>query len=408
MAHSNESKSFWLIEALAVMLAKPSHFTSFILPQLTLTLFFLWTATTALAFGEIRYPDRPLNIRSARSAAAPWVGNLQPGQKVRVAFEQDGWVALFEPGETRGNESLTVGYANVSFLLPEPKRVEPHIWGEPMVAISRLNIRSGASIRSACVGKLEEMERVKVDFPEDDWVMIFHPDSTIRSRMNARGYCAANFLESVVALVREAPTHKERLISEATAAEVDLSSERQGINAQATERQPREAVAVPGQVGPLDSSNDIGSAPDAPEFTPILEDAVPSKPVVTHESGKQTLVHAQTKLMSSKRGDPTPNKTAHGYQYRLLEKSETKKKGVNWITLKTFLSTDKLPNYLQLKDFCTTLWNEHRRITRNLTVLVYLPGMDMDDLAYGVVSFDDKALLEVYVRRVSLLGTSFL
>ncbi len=76
----------------------------------------------ASAFGEIRYPDRPLNLRKARSAKASWVGSLYPGQKVRIAFLKDGWVAVFEPGETRNSESAAVGYSNVKYL---KKKTDP-------------------------------------------------------------------------------------------------------------------------------------------------------------------------------------------------------------------------------------------------------------------------------------------
>ena len=161
-----------------------------------LCLLFL-AATVASAFGEIRYPDRPLNLRASRSAKARWVGSLYPGQKVRIAFMEDGWVAIFEPGETRADESAAVGYSNAKYLVAKPGRVEPESWGELMYTPRKLNIRSGPSVKTARRGALDAGERVKVDFPDGDWVMVFGPGATIRSEMNARGYCAAKYLSLI-------------------------------------------------------------------------------------------------------------------------------------------------------------------------------------------------------------------
>jgi hypothetical protein len=435
----------------------------------------LTTAATAAAFGEIRYPDRPLNLRAARSAQARWVGSLYPGQKVRVAFMEDGWVAVFEPGETRADESAAVGYSNARYLLEKPTRVEPETWGELVYTPRKLNIRADSSIKGRRVDALEPMEQVKVDFPEGDWIMVFDPHATIRSQMNALGYSAAKYFEPVTggaAAPRQPPAASD-------AGTTDEAAEEPGASGVA---EVRGSIAAP-DTAVVDSSSDTETPPAKPasgdwgkvvtlqrdvglwsgrtsgsnkvrtlktgervrvdflksgwyavfEENEVLrsenralgyalralmdgdgqeggeaEAAQPAGPVVVGDDGKQTMVIDRSRFAGTRRPDPTPDKTAHGYQYRLLEKSETKKYGVTWITLKVFLATTKLPSTVQLQDFCTTLWSEHRRATRNLVVLVYLPGMDTDDLAYGVVSFDDKAMIELWVRRVALVGTKFL
>lgn len=458
--------------------------------SLTALCLLLLTAATAAAFGEIRYPDRPLNLRASRSAQASWVGSLHPGQKVRTAFMKDGWVAVFEPDETRADESLAVGYSNARFLLPKPTRVEPETWGELMVTPRKLNIRDGASASSRLVGNLEAMERVKVDFPEGDWIMVFRPDATIRSQMNARGYCSAKYFEPVAAQAAVVPDEGQAVsvraeprqaapLAASQAIEADSPSVSGAAEVRAAVQPPEPAAATEepalsassgdwGKTVTLQSDvnlrtertsgsaqvrtlkvgervrvdflkngwyavfeenevlrsenralgyalrgliegEDVGQEA-APAKEPVAksEPSPSARPVAVQESGKQTMVIDRSRFAGGKRPDPSPNKTAHGYQYRLLEKSETKKYGVTWITLKVFLSTTKLPDSTQLRDFSTTLWNEHRRATRNLVVLVYLPGMDTDDLAYGVVSFDDKAMLELWVRQVALFGTKFL
>ena len=244
---------------------------------LTTILLLLLTAASAAAFGDIRYPDRKLNLRAARSATAGWVGNLRAGQKVKVAFMKDGWVAVFEPSEKRAHESLAAGYAKASFLLPEPTHVEAGTWGELMISAQRLNIRKDASIRSTIVGKLEAAEPVKTDFPEDDWIMVFSPDATIRSRMNARGYCATQYLQSTTALDQILSTQD---VQTGTEAPLDRPQDAEGLT-------------------------DVLDKKLASQET-LEKTAAPLLPNGTVESGSQTLVIDRTKIKNSKRPDPLP------------------------------------------------------------------------------------------------------
>ncbi len=47
--------------------------------------------------------------------------------------------------------------------------------GETVYTARKLNIRSKPSIRGRKLGQLAAMKRVKIDFPEDDWTMVFLP-----------------------------------------------------------------------------------------------------------------------------------------------------------------------------------------------------------------------------------------
>lgn len=81
----------------------------------------LLLAANAWAFGEVRYADRPLNVRAGRSLEAAHVKTLQPGDKVRVDFLKDGWYAVFDESATEADEGKALGYANARFLLPVGK-----------------------------------------------------------------------------------------------------------------------------------------------------------------------------------------------------------------------------------------------------------------------------------------------
>lgn len=413
-------------------------------------------AASAMAFGEIRYPDRPLNLRDGRSASAKWVGSLYPGQKVRVAFLEDGWVAVFEPNETRNSEDAAVGFSNVKYLLKKRTRHEPKPWGERMVTTRKLNIRTDSSVRGEKVGLLEVDELVIVDFPEDDWVMIFSPHATIRSKMNARGFSSAKYLEpapagrkaapapAVVATPKSseassvagtaapqpAPTKQEsedwgRVLT--VKRKVNVRQERTSSSHYVRTLQPGDKVRVDflkqGWYAVFNEEELIHSEQRAIGYAlqSLLESDGSSEPVKTAapapaskpiwketKSGRKTMDVNKPSFKKTRRPDPTPNATVHGYQYRLLDKTEMKRYGETWIVLKVFLSTRRLPGNDALRDFANTLWEEHKRATRNLALMVYLPGQDTDDLSYAVIQYSNTKLLEFWTRRTTLFGTDFM
>lgn len=73
--------------------------------------------------GELRETSVNLNVREARSPGAEHVRTLMKGDRVRVGYPQDGWVAVFEPGASEFPESAAIGYANAKYLekIPDPR-----------------------------------------------------------------------------------------------------------------------------------------------------------------------------------------------------------------------------------------------------------------------------------------------
>jgi hypothetical protein len=168
------------------------------------------------------------------------------------------------------------------------------------------------------------------------------------------------------------------------------------------------ASAVTRPVAPPAAPAPKASTPPAPPAEPVVSAEELKAEAVKSGSEQQTMVIDRTAFADAKRPDPAPDQNAHGYQFRYLEKAETREYGEPWIILKVFLATTKLPTRDQLKDFATSLWKDHKRVTKNVAVQVYLPGMNTEDLAWGVVKFDDKEMLELWTRRAALLGTKFL
>lgn len=78
----------------------------------------------------------PVELRDNRSPNARLISTLQPGTQIRIAFPEDGWSAVFRSQETRGDESLAVGY----ILTPE---------NPTPVAVAETAAVSSASVASA-------------------------------------------------------------------------------------------------------------------------------------------------------------------------------------------------------------------------------------------------------------------
>ncbi|HMM38180.1 MAG TPA: LptA/OstA family protein [Desulfovibrio sp.] len=93
--------------------------------RFTFAAILLLVATQAWAFGEIRYADRPLNVRKARNLESEHVKTLQAGEKVRVDHLRDGWYAVFDLNASDPDESKAFGYAKSSFLLPVTPEAAP-------------------------------------------------------------------------------------------------------------------------------------------------------------------------------------------------------------------------------------------------------------------------------------------
>ena len=449
----------------------------------------------AFAFGEIRYTDRPLNLRDGRSPKAKWVGNLYAGQKVRIAHSRDGWVAIYEPDATDGSEGAAIGFSNAKYLQKKRTRYEPKELGKLVYTYRALNVRTKPDVSGRKVETLKAGTHVRIDFPDGDWARVFLPNATIRSNLNGLGYSSVKYfkpaskktLAKATKVSKPQPIQVEEDIPVVTEPDDVVSGQGQVSGNVATTPPPTPVAAPkpkfvtattlinvhadrttgsslnrtlkPGdtvQVGllqhgwyavfnrnelvliegraigySLQSIMDKGTRAATGQLRELALSAGPAPTVSTKSvskstapvskpkpvaastskssaSGQKTITIDRKKFAKTKKPDPTPNKTAHGYKYRVMEKSETRQLGEAWITLKVFMSTTKKPTRDSLKDFSTTLWKENRRVTKNVAVLIYLPGMDVEDLAYGVIKFDDKQLLEIWVREATLFGTQFL
>jgi len=142
--------------------------------------------------GQLMYALSPTKIREARTKESKVVGKLNGGQRVKAAFLQDEWYAVFNPDETDLSEENALGYVHASRLKPVE---EPSEGVKLKYAVSRANIREKPSKASKIVGKLQIGERVKAGFLKNGWYAVFDPDETEFSEDEALGYVFAPLLK---------------------------------------------------------------------------------------------------------------------------------------------------------------------------------------------------------------------
>ncbi len=71
-------------------------------------------------WGEIRYAHVTTNIRASRSTKSKIVGKLKPGQKIKVDFLSDTWLAVFKLDEPIRAHKYVIGYVYAPLLKPIP------------------------------------------------------------------------------------------------------------------------------------------------------------------------------------------------------------------------------------------------------------------------------------------------
>lgn len=95
-------------------------------------------------FGEIRVADRRMAVRAGRDKDKDFVRLLQPGQRVRVDFQEDGWFAVFAPDERVRDLSRAWGFGRDKYLVPE-KQYSGQPLPEPAEAAPKETPAKGAA-----------------------------------------------------------------------------------------------------------------------------------------------------------------------------------------------------------------------------------------------------------------------
>ena len=146
-------------------------------------------------WGVVLYAKDRTNIRADRSINSRIIAKLEPNQKVKADFLEDEWYAVFKVKEIKRDIKKALGYVYSPRLSP-PEAIQPQAtghqtakdWGLILYVKDSTNIRADRSINSEVRGKLEPGQKVKADFLEDEWYVVFKVKETKRDIKRALGY----------------------------------------------------------------------------------------------------------------------------------------------------------------------------------------------------------------------------
>lgn len=331
-------------------------------------------------WGRVYTVGGKVPVRENPSEGALTVRVLNPGQKVRVDFEEDGWAAVFDPAEKVRSEVRASGYVRLAELRsgaraepgqrpekseasakPEAsvkpegstkievskktdkatkaeasdkgrkkefkKPQQAQEFGEIRVPDRKLVVRAKRDKDSDFVRLLRPGQRVRVDFQEDGWFAVFDPAEKARDLSRAWGYGRDKYLIP----------------------EKDYK----------------------GEIEPA-------AAPAAPTTRETRD--VSAKPTPKREAGDDEAVG-----------------------YSVLERHVDHLRPLAPVVLRVRLEVQAPPQPEALRKVMREIWKAERRKSEDLTLEVLLPGMDKNGLAYGVARFhDDGRIREFWWRDVVL------
>lgn len=414
-------------------------------------------------WGEYRTPrDGMLNIRSKRSVRSEHVRTLRPGDVVKVDFEEDGWVAVFEPEEKVRSLKNAIGYSNDRYLYPAaadeidnvlganhsapaanligassvaqptpPTGIDENVaesqplvpntpsialgsveaapvvpatesshWGRLVKVSRRVNMRAERTAASKLVDTLEPGKAVRVDFLRKGWFAAFKAGETRRDEKYALGYIYAALIEDdMSALPDVTPPDRQAL---------PLGEPNRPVKQSAEPQKETPLYQVRGTVSsapPQELTEPVVSVP-AERVTSSVSTQQPESETVSSEPRKTVV--ASPKIVEPHKGPlPVADQVRHGYRYSLFERQESREGRYPLDVLRVYLDVNVVPEAASLSDFCATLWKEEWRQGTLLRVDVYLPGMDLKDLSYAEALFDGKGLRQFWTRETVLIGTRF-
>ncbi len=94
------------------------HFICSLCLFIAVSLFLATPECTAKEPGTIKQVDKNVNIRNDRSIKSKIIGQLLPGDRIKVNFLKNNWYAVFKLNQSAANEAQAIGYVFASFLKP--------------------------------------------------------------------------------------------------------------------------------------------------------------------------------------------------------------------------------------------------------------------------------------------------
>jgi len=91
--------------------------------------------------------------------------------------------------------------------------------------------------------------------------------------------------------------------------------------------------------------------------------------------------------------------------YRVVEQKDYSFATTRRMAYRVVVTTNTLPDEATLRTTAEEIWEKGDRGWSEFTVFLYMPGMNTDEMAYGVAEFSPAGLQEFRVQALALIGT---
>ena len=159
-------------------------------------------------WGKLMSPKNRAIVYQTPSEQSLQVFTVFKGQTIKVDFEKDGWLAVFDEDLLLREKTLALGYVRLDALLPSKQKIVRPAkkknsswdkafseWGRLLTIQRRVNVRAGRSAQSALVASLEPGTCVRAAFLESGWYAVFDVSEQERDISKACGYIYAPLLD---------------------------------------------------------------------------------------------------------------------------------------------------------------------------------------------------------------------
>ena len=368
------------------------------------------------AWGDIRVVEpKMLNVRQGRGPDFEHVRTLYAGDMVKIDFDQDGWVAVFEVDALERDESKAIGFANEKFL-PKPtdaqlatlsdKRPEPIAlqptggtgWGRLVTLTSNVKVRQAPDPGGDIVAVMVRGDTVKIYGRNGDWLLAFLPQEQDFDPSAALGWVNRDRLGLTTADMAGQPS-------------VAGPGFRAGDQETAVSEPTAETTPEPTPEPMPEPTPEPAPEPTAiPEPTPEPETAAETFAAAPKEEEREehVIVVPETVPPNAVRGPepPVADLEAHGFRYAMLSVGGQDPL-VKAMEIRIYLDVNVVPNSDALRDFAATIWKREGEPSKQGVVLIYLPGQDLNGLSYGQGRFSPRGQGEFWTRETTLYGTRF-
>ena len=93
--------------------------------------------------------------------------------------------------------------------------------------------------------------------------------------------------------------------------------------------------------------------------------------------------------------------------YSIMKMEDQSYLGTKRMTYRVILDVTKIPLKKEINDVAISIWGKGNKSWAEFTIFFYLPEMDINNIAFGVVNFTPYGLKDLLIQEYSVYGTKW-